>query len=371
MRCVELFAGAGGLAKGFDLAGFTHDAFLEWNPYACKTLRRNFPRDKVHEVDIKTVNFNNFESADLVIGGPPCQPFSLGGKAKGNLDERDMFPYAIKSIKEIRPKAFMFENVKGLLRDSFKDYFEFIILGLTFPNEVNSKEPVAVQLERLRNINFNTYTKVKFVVKYQLVNAANYGIPQKRERVFIVGIRSDIKVKWDFPLYTHSEDALLWSKFVTGEYWSRHGISNPYSDTEIQSHKSRLLLKYGMFPPEERSWVTIRDIMTNPLKSPFNSDKDVRAGAREYPGHTGSLLDEPSKTIKAGTHGVPGGENMIKFPDGSVRYLTIGEAKRIQSFPDDYEITGSWTEAMRQLGNAVPVGLAYVMAKHLRSLFCN
>lgn len=369
MRCLELFAGAGGLAKGFDLAGFSHDAFLEWNADACKTLRCNFPSNRVHEVDIKTVNFHEFSSVDFVVGGPPCQPFSLGGKAKGNLDERDMFPYAIRSIKEIMPKAFMFENVKGLLRDSFKEYFEFIILGLTYPNEVNAQQPIEVQLNHLRSLKFDSYVGIKYKVKFHLVNAADYGIPQKRERVIIVGVRGDINLDWNFPQKTHSEDALLWSKFVTNEYWEKHNITNPYSDIEIQEQKAKLLFKYGMFPPKECAWQTIRDAMANPSKSPFHSDCEIRNGAREYPGHTGSLLDEPSKTIKAGAHGVPGGENMIKFSDGSFRYLTIGEAKRIQAFPDDYEITGSWTEAMRQLGNAVPVGLAYIVAKQLYTLF--
>ena len=88
----------------------------------------------------------------------------------------------------------------------------------------------------------------------------------------------------------------------------------------------------------------------------------LRKGAKEYAGHTGSEIDQPSKTIKAGGHGVPGGENMIKFPDGTVRYYTVLEAKRIQTFPDNYPISGSWTEAMRQLGNAVPVRLANVIA---------
>ena len=93
-----------------------------------------------------------------------------------------------------------------------------------------------------------------------------------------------------------------------------------------------------------------------------NGDHILRTGAKEYVGHTGSNIDAPSKTIKAGSHGVPGGENMIRFEDGSVRYYSIAEAKRIQTFPDDYQITGAWTEAMRQLGNAVPVELGRIVA---------
>jgi DNA (cytosine-5)-methyltransferase 1 len=86
-------------------------------------------------------------------------------------------------------------------------------------------------------------------------------------------------------------------------------------------------------------------------------------GARSYPGHTGSPLDEPAKTLKAGVHGVPGGENMLLRPDGSVRYFSVRESARLQTFPDNYKFHGSWTETMRQLGNAVPVKLAEVVAK--------
>lgn len=94
----------------------------------------------------------------------------------------------------------------------------------------------------------------------------------------------------------------------------------------------------------------------------------MKDGAREYPGHTGSNIDEPAKTIKAGGHGVPGGENMIRFHNGELRYFTVFEAKRIQTFPDYYQILGSWSEAMRQLGNAVPVRLAHIMSDSLVKL---
>lgn len=92
---------------------------------------------------------------------------------------------------------------------------------------------------------------------------------------------------------------------------------------------------------------------------------------KEYYYHSGSPIDEPAKTIKAGAHGVPGGENMIKYPDGSVRYFTVFEAKRIQTFPDDYQIIGSWTESMRQLGNAVPVRLAQIISSSIIDMLNN
>lgn len=135
MNSIEIFSGAGGLAKGLELAGTKHQAFIEWNADACNTLRMNYDRDIIFQGDVRNFNFDDYKnkSVDIIAGGPPCQPFSLGGKAKGNDDERDMFPAAISAIRTLMPKAFIFENVKGLLRDSFAEYFRFIILQLTYP----------------------------------------------------------------------------------------------------------------------------------------------------------------------------------------------------------------------------------------------
>ena len=127
MKTLEIFSGAGGLAKGLELSGFEHAAFVEFNKHACNSLYENFNPERVFFGDIKNFNFDNLEQIDLVAGGPPCQPFSLGGKHGANQDNRDMFPYAIQAIERLSPKAFVFENVKGLLRESFSDYFEYII----------------------------------------------------------------------------------------------------------------------------------------------------------------------------------------------------------------------------------------------------
>jgi len=372
MKTLEIFSGAGGLAKGLELAGFEHAAFVEFNKHACASLSKNFDSGRVFFGDIKDFDLDALEQVDTVAGGPPCQPFSLGGKHKANQDSRDMFPYAIRAIERLAPKAFVFENVKGLLRETFSDYFEYIILRLSYPDFASCKNADWTNhLAKLRTIENSSYIGKRYNVKYKLINAADFGVPQTRERVVIVGTRSDLKISWSFPLETHSEDRLLWDMYVTGQYWDRHKVAKslrPSLDAPLRERIFRLEDKYGMFEPELLPWQTVRDVLSDAPDPESNHgiiDHIFRDGARTYPGHTGSDFDWPSKTIKAGGHGVPGGENMIRFSDGSVRYLTTFEAKRIQTFPDDFVITGAWGEAMRQIGNAVPVLLAEKIGREL------
>lgn len=372
MKSLELFSGAGGLAKGLELAGFEHSAFVEFNEDACATLRRNFDPEKVFEGNIQDFNFHQLSGIDIVAGGPPCQPFSLGGKHGANKDSRDMFPYAISAIEILSPQAFVFENVKGLLRESFSDYFRYIILRLTFPDaHPGLKATWQDHFKSLQKINYDSYDGIKYKVKHTLVNAADYGVPQCRERVVIVGIRSDLNSTWEFPAATHSEERLLWDKFVTGSYWDGHKVAKAQRETRHNGLLARvksLRDTFGFFEPELKPWRTIRDALKgipDPRTIHGIADHIFRDLARTYPGHTGSDYDLPAKTLKAGGHGVPGGENMIRYHDGSVRYFTVFEGKRIQTFPDDYQITGAWTEAMRQIGNAVPVLLGEKIGKAL------
>lgn len=376
ISCLELFSGAGGLAQGLDDAGFTHVGFVELNKQACTTLKKNYDKMLVRNVDIRSVKFSEFGQVELIAGGPPCQPFSLGGKHKGNLDKRDLFPVAIKAIQATLPKAFVFENVKGLLRKSFSTYFEYIILRLTYPELVRKEgEDWRDHLAALEKTHTSgIYNGIKYNVIFRLINSANYGIPQIRERVIIVGIRSDLNTKWSFPKETHSLDSLLWSQFVTGEYWEKHSISAISSQglpPKLRKRAEDLRAIYGFIPPSKEPWQTIRDAIGHlpfpDAQGTYHPEHVLRLGAKMYPGHTGSYIDLPSKAIKAGVHGVPGGENMIRYHDDSLRYFTTFEAKKIQTFPDNYAITGSWTESMRQIGNAVPVRLGEIIGKKLIS----
>jgi DNA (cytosine-5)-methyltransferase 1 len=161
--------------------------------------------------------------------------------------------------------------------------------------------------------------------------------------------------------------------WVEGDYWERHRVRpKPKPDEElyrsIAEMRGRLFKEDGTQP-----WKTVRDAISGLRKlKPGETDPDdpnhfLNPGARSYKGHTGSAMDEPAKTLKAGDHGVPGGENTVALPDGSIRYFSVRECARLQSFPDDFWFSGSWTERMRQLGNAVPVTLAEAISRDIHA----
>jgi len=380
VKSVELFAGIGGLGIGIQNAGFKHLLAIEKNSGCFETIQHNKNQGtaQVHnwpilKQDIREVCFRNLESmVDLVSGGPPCQPFSLAGKHQADIDNRDMFPESIRAVREIKPKAFIFENVKGLTRYSFSNYFEYIRLQLTFPEVIKKNgETWLKHLTRLETqFTSGNHRALFYNVVVKVLNSADYGVPQKRERVFFVGFRSDIHSKWAFPSPTHSGEALLWSK-ENGDYWEKHAV--PKRERKIKSSQHSLLTKIES-KPETIPWNTLRGAildLPDPKRQTIRSQKfhnhKYQPGAKIYKGHTGSVLDEPSKTLKAGSHGVPGGENMIRKFDGSVRYFTVRESARLQGFSDDFSFDCSWGESMKQLGNAVPIDLATILAKSIRN----
>ena len=350
---------------GLSLAGFTHELLVERDSHACATLDHNRSRKVGHVAhwnvrsdDVRAIDWASFaDTLDLVAGGPPCQPFSIGGKAAGNQDERDMWPEAVRAVRETMPKAFFFENVKGLLRPRFSKYVEWIAACLAHPSLPRKKgESHEKHLARLIAAEEDNLYNVQVVP----INAADYGAPQKRHRVLFIGFRKDLfSDAPTFPAPTHSQERLVWDKWVSGEYWQRHGLPRP-TDSKIPAHEVSVLegLRDSLFPPATSPWVTCRDAFIGigePGTRHDLSNHKFQAGARSYVGHTGSPIDEPAKALKAGVHGVPGGENMLLREDGTVRYFSIREAARLQGMPDDYEFPGSWSESMRQLGNAVPV----------------
>lgn len=381
LKSIELFAGAGGLGMGVSLAGFESCAVVERDRWACDTLNENIDAENplvrgwpLFRGDVRNVDFQPFEGeVDLVAGGPPCQPFSLGGKHRAYNDDRDMFPATVDIIRVVRPKAFIVENVRGLTRQSFANYFQYIVLQLTFPeiarrgneewpDHLGRLEKIKTAKER-RGLTYRVVTKV--------LNAADFGVPQKRDRVFFVGFRSDIDAKWQFPNPTHCFDALLETQWVNGEYWEHHQISKSKRPSPPERYRNKISqIKSANLRPtlQLKPWRTVRDALKGvpdprlPSADELFENHHFQPGAKPYPGHTGSQMDLPAKALKAGDHGVPGGENMMVLDDGNCRYFSVREAARIQTFPDTYKFHGSWTETMRQLGNAVPVRLAEVVA---------
>ena len=383
MHSLELFAGAGGLALATANAGFHHRAVVEWNQNACATLRINheaglsqLANAEIVEGDVSGYDFKQHAgNVQLVSGGPPCQPFSIGGSHGGMDDDRNMFPHAVRAVREIQPQAFLFENVKGLLRESFASYFQYIIQQLSYPDvERCGDEEWTDHHARLEKAVTGSFRSPhKYNVISQLLNAADYGVPQKRERILIVGIRADLGLQFAFPAPTHEEDALLHDMWVSGIYWERHKVAKRDRPAAPPTLRKRIAALSCLFPSMLlKPWRTVRDAICDlPEVVPGVACARVQnhycaAGAKAYLGHTGSPLDEPAKTLKAGDHGVPGGENMLRLPDGTVRYFTVRESARLQTFPDEWTFEGSWTEAMRQLGNAVPVLMVETVAKALR-----
>jgi DNA (cytosine-5)-methyltransferase 1 len=380
MNSVELFAGAGGLALGASLAGFEPLAVIEWDKWACDTIRENQKRNypivdnwPVWQGDVRAFDWSSLpEDIDLLAGGPPCQPFSMGGKHRAFGDQRDMFPAAAEAVRQLKPKAFIIENVRGLTRPAFANYFEYIRLQLEFPEaiRVSGEDWIAhfKRLQREKTSGQLHHNGLTYNLVTNLVNAADYGVPQKRERVFIVGFRSDLGIRWNIPDQTHDYDSLLYSQWVTGEYWDHHSISKrkrPALPPKLENRIKQLSSCLPLSPL--KPWRTVRDALQDipdPRKRKEHEFLNHRhqPGAKVYPGHTGSPLDLPSKTLKAGAHGVPGGENMMILDNGEPRYFSVRESARIQTFPDGFVFHGSWTETMRQLGNAVPVTLARTIA---------
>ena len=377
MRSLEMFCGAGGFALGLHQAGFEPVALLEWDKDSCDNIKANIENGftgiekwNVVQTDVRLFQYADIDSdIQFITGGPPCQPFSLGGKHKAHSDNRDMFPEAVRAVRELRPQGFIFENVKGLLRNSFSSYFNYILLQLSHPEVVageNMNWADHLKLLEERHTS-KACAGLEYNVVFRLLNAADYGVPQVRHRVVIVGFRSDLNAEWSFPEPTHSKEALLYSKYGDGSYWEEHGIAGrnrpgiPASAAKYSRQVFEPLLL-------GKRWRTVRDAIKG-LPDPQSAEAgsfanhEFRGVARAYAGHSGSLLDEPSKTIKAGVHGVPGGENTLTLDDGSLRYYTVRESARIQTFPDAYRFHGSWTESMRQIGNAVPVRLASIIGE--------
>lgn len=380
LRSVELFAGGGGMALGMHGAGFEHEALVEIDTRACAVLRRNaefrpelWKVDAVQEIDVrswlKQVPKDDLTNIDLIAGGPPCQPFSIAGARAGHNDDRNMFPAAIETVGMLRPKIVVFENVPGLLQPQFIAYYDYLRAWLARPHiRPYGEETWAEHYGRL----LKSRSGSAYHVYREVIHAADFGVPQARTRVFLMAIRSDIlgARTWPGVVTSHSRESLLWDQWVSGAYWSEHGLPIPASVPARCRTAVHAVRKRAERPITER-WQTVRDLLSglpqpvDGLQSADYIDHIGIPGARSYKGHNGSPIDSPAKTIKAGVHGVCGGEAMIRFADGSLRYMTVRECARAQTFPDDYVFELPRSRAMRYIGNAVAVSVARAIGQQL------
>lgn len=328
---VELFAGAGGLALGMHLAGFRNVLLNEIEPMACQTLRKNHPEWNVLEGDIHQVDFTPLRGhVDFLSGGFPCQAFSYAGKKGGLNDTRGtLFFELARAVKEIQPKVFMGENVKGLL--SHDD-------GKT--------------LEVIRNaIAELGYT----LVEPRILKAIMYQVPQKRERLILIAIRNDIaqEVKFHWP-DPYKRVMTLRDAFCKGELFAK---DVPVSEGQTYPEKKARVMR---MVPEGGDW---RDL-------PEEVQKEYMGGSFYLGGgKTGMArrlaMDEPSLTLTC----APAQKQTERCHPIETRPLTVREYARIQTFPDDWQFEGSLSDQYKQIGNAVPVNLAFAIGRSLIRLF--
>ncbi len=324
---IELFAGAGGLALGVEKAGFDNLGLIEFDKDAADTLKKNRPNWNVINDDIANISCLDLEKyfsinkgdLDLLSGGAPCQAFSYAGKRLGLEDARGtlFYHYAV-FLEKLQPKMFLFENVRGLLTHNH---------GKTYTTMLN------------------IFEKTGYVIDKQILNAWEHGAPQKRERLITIGIRKDLigKIKYTFP-ESHKYKPVLRDVL----------LDCPEGPGVQYGEKKRKIFE---LVPAGGYW---RDIDPKIAKEYMKSCWDMEGG------RTGILrrmsLDEPSLTVLTS----PSQKQTERCHPLEARPFTVRENARIQTFPDDWEFCGNVSSQYKQVGNAVPVSLAYDIAKEIK-----
>ncbi|SKB63316.1 DNA (cytosine-5)-methyltransferase 1 [Soonwooa buanensis] len=332
-KVLELFAGAGGLAVGMEKAGLKCVALNEIDKHACETLRKNRPNWNVLEGDIKNFDFSEYyNKVDVVTGGFPCQAFSYAGKRLGFEDARGTLFYEFaRVVKEVNPPICIGENVKGLL---------------SHDNGNTIKGMISI----LDEIGYN-------VVPVEVLKAINYKVPQKRERLILVGIRKDIDLKYEYPM-PYKKIYNLKDALKKGELFETNVPKSP--GAKYPESKKNVL---DLVPPKGY-W---RDL-------PIEIQKEFM-GASFYlgGGKTGMARrigwDEPCLTLTCS----PAQKQTERCHPDETRPFTVREYARIQTFPDDWEFAGPMAQQYKQIGNAVPVNLGrevgYSIIKFLNNFY--
>ena len=327
LSCVELFAGAGGMALGMERAGFEVAALIDNDPYACSTLMANRPEWSVVQKDVSNIDYRGYAWVNLVCGGYPCQSWSTAGKRKGFEDPRGQLCFEMsRAVGEIMPEAFVAENVENLARHDGGRTLEKILSSIP-----------------------EGYT-----VSHKVLNAADHGVPQKRKRLFIVGF---LKID-DFDRFRWPEIPVAGCMpYTMADALKADGIyKNDCPDSPGAQYPSRKKSFLELVPPGG-CW---RDLPDG-IREAYMGNSLKQGG-----GKTGMARrlswDEPCLTLTCS----PAQRQTERCHPDETRPLTVREYARVQTFPDDWEFVGPVGEQYRQIGNAVPCLLAKAIGKELK-----
>ena len=314
-NAIELFSGCGGLALGFKNAGITSDLLVEIDKDSCETLYSNFQNTEIINDDIANIDFRSYKNTvDIVAGGFPCQAFSYAGKSKGFEDTRGtlFFDFA-RAVKEANPKVAIGENVKGLISH-------------------DKGRTLSTMIRTLESLGYN--------VQYKLLLAQYFNVPQKRERVFIVATRKDLPNTYKYP---EELDYFVPLEVALKDCPPSAGQEYPKRKKEIMD-----------MVPQGGYWKDLPiEIQKEYMKGSFYLGGGKTGTARRL------SMKEPSLTLVTS----PAQGQTERCHPTKTRPLTIRESARIQTFPDSWKFSGSLGSQYKQIGNAVPVNLAYHVGK--------
>lgn len=303
MTCLELCAGAGGQAIGLERGGFEHTALVEIDKHCCETLLLNRPKwNVIQDGDLRKFDGSPYKGVDLVAGGLPCPPFSVAGKQLGKLDDRNLFPEAIRVIDECRPKAVMIENVRGILDAVFDDY----------------RNRVERQLERLG-----------YRPAWQLFNAAEFGVPQLRPRVLFVAIRKDLYESFSWPMRGFVLPPTV------GETLYDLMAANGWKGAKL--------------------WAREADAIA----------PTIVGGSHKHGGPDLGPTRARAAWASLGVDGLGIANEAPSAEFVGMPRLTLRMVARLQGFPDEWQFSGGKTQAYRQIGNAFPPPVACAIAEQI------
>lgn len=317
MECIDVFSGAGGLSLGLAQAGFVVHAAVECDKDACETYASAHWDTDVQDTDIHESNFRQYRGIDLVAGGPPCQPFSSGGKRLGNADDRDLMPSFIQVIEEVRPRAFLMENVPGLGTAERACYFAAVLSALR---------------------------ELQYTVSSAVLNAADYGVPQKRRRLFVVGLLN-ADTPYKFPAPSHGP----------------HGRRPHVNAGDVLDPN----LCLGEPNPSTVVYAKRPDLRPSPYDGhlfngggrPIDLSAPCHTILASAGGNKTHFLDTQAEVPRYHLHLRSGGAPRQGTLPGS-RRLTVAESALVQTFPKSMKFAGSRSSQYTQVGNAVPPKLA-------------